>query len=280
MLFKRVLSALALAGGAALILASPTWVWFLFILAVSLRMNHELAVILEAKGHRHARRLSTLFSVLILAATWTTLTIKGANLAAWEQIHPVVMSSQAATLAMAFIGSFCLFLLKDRPRATIGDVSTTFMGIVYVGWLPSFWVLLRVMPGGIGPLLWAIAAAVVSDVGAYFAGRFFGKHPFFPQISPKKTIEGALGGFLLATGILALTGPLVGIPLPHALILGTLLAIGAPAGDLAESLLKRDAGVKDAGDLIPGHGGILDRFDSFLFNGPIAYFYLVSFGLW
>jgi CDP-diglyceride synthetase len=275
----RIVSGVAMAlAGIVLCLYGPTWFWGLFIFAVSMRLNSELAVIMEAKGYRHARRMSTLFSAIIIVATGAQLYLHSDQaIANWRQLHPIIMSTQAAALCMAFIGSFCIFLLYDKPRATIADVATSYLGLVYAGWFTSFWILIRWMPNGNWLLLWTAFGIAVSDSSAYLFGRFFGKHPFFPQISPNKTIQGAAGSLIFTSISLALVGSYAGIPMPHSLILGVLICLSAQAGDLAESLLKRDAGVKDSANLIPGHGGLLDRFDGFLFAGPVAYFYLATF---
>ena len=278
MFFKRAISSLALIIGGALVIASPAWVWSIFLFCVSMRLNSELAVIMNAKGYRHAQRMSTLFSALIVVSAATVLYARSDDtVATWRALHPLVMTTQSAALCLAFIGIFCLFCLFDKPRATIADIATSYLGLVYVGWFPSFWILIRFMPGGMRLVLWVTFGIVMSDISAYLVGRVAGRHPFFPQLSPKKTIEGAAGSLILTSTSLALLGPYCGIPMPHSLILGLLMAVAAPAGDLAESLLKRDAGVKDSSNLIPGHGGLLDRFDSFLFTGPLAYLYLATF---
>jgi phosphatidate cytidylyltransferase len=109
-----------------------------------------------------------------------------------------------------------------------------------------------------------------SDIGAYAAGKTFGKHKLAPSISPGKTWEGAIGGFLLTLGMgWALGYLLPDIPLPHRLVVAAVVAVFGPLGDLAESMLKRSVSVKDSGRIMPGHGGLLDRFDAFLFILPV-----------
>ena len=118
----------------------------------------------------------------------------------------------------------------------------------------------------------------MGDVGSYFVGRFFGKHSLIPRISPNKTIEGTIGGLVCSVGS-ALAGKLYlsNFSFAHLLTLGFLLGILAQMGDLAESLLKRDCGVKDAAAYFPGLGGVLDVIDSLLFTAPIFYFYVKMF---
>jgi len=171
------------------------------------------------------------------------------------------------------------------------------MGFIYVGWMPCHLVLLRDLgaPGVeaiANPLqqpglayLWVCFFIIFgTDVFAYYAGKTFGKHLLYPEVSPKKTVEGALGGLLssiiIATIVVYLADNYVfschpfQFKLIHAPLLGLVVSIAAQLGDLCESLMKRDAGMKDSGDSIPGHGGFLDRGDSLLFAGPIAYYWI------
>lgn len=122
--------------------------------------------------------------------------------------------------------------------------------------------------------------AFLSDTGAYFAGRTFGKHKLYPKLSPKKTIEGSIGGILAATGggvIVQQTMLSEVFPLTHAIALGVFATALGQAGDLFESLLKRSCGVKDSGNIMPGHGGLLDRSDALMFTGATTYFYVSWF---
>jgi len=124
-----------------------------------------------------------------------------------------------------------------------------------------------------------VGAVVATDTLAYFTGHALGRHPFFPAISPKKSVEGAVGGAAGAVLVAGIAGPLVVSLNPVAAVgLGLLIAVVAEGGDLAESALKRQAGVKDSGRLIPGHGGLLDRLDGLLLAGPAAYCLLVLIG--
>jgi len=178
----------------------------------------------------------------------------------------------------------------DLSTAITGSASTI-LGVIYVGWLLSHFVLLRnwKMPGsghdlGFFLVILVIATTFLADAGAYFAGRSLGKHKLIPRISPGKTWEGVAGGIIVGSlGLLA--AKLVfdqwifptRFPWYHALILGPILVAVSILGDLAESMLKRDAGIKDSGTIVPGHGGILDRLDSVLFTVPTAYYYLFAF---
>jgi len=178
----------------------------------------------------------------------------------------------------------------DLASAITGSAATL-MGVVYVGWLLSHFVLMRNWPMpepgvdlGFFLVILTIATTFLADAGAYFAGRSLGKHKLIPRISPGKTWEGAAGGVVVGSAGLLLTKLVFDrwifpthFPFYHAFILGPLLVVVSIFGDLAESMLKRDAGVKDSGVIIPGHGGILDRLDSILFTVPTAYYYLLVF---
>src|SRR6185369_14671336 len=140
-------------------------------------------------------------------------------------------------------------------------------------------ILLRREPGYDGPafVVLALMLSWLSDTGAYFAGRFLGKHKLYEAVSPKKTIEGAVGGLAFAVlgALSAHFFYLPSLPLRDAVILAVVAGGIGQAGDLGESLLKRSVGVKDSGGIVPGHGGILDRVDALLVTGTLTYLYVV-----
>jgi phosphatidate cytidylyltransferase len=139
--------------------------------------------------------------------------------------------------------------------------------------------LLRLLPGGAAILILTFLMTWANDTGAYFCGRIFGRRHPWPSLSPGKTWAGAIGGLLVTLVVAEVLGPLILPALNSWLLAGLaiLSAIAAQAGDLIESGFKRQAGVKDSGWLLPGHGGILDRFDSLLLVAPVVYYYLVFF---
>lgn len=153
-------------------------------------------------------------------------------------------------------------------------------GSLYLGWTLGFYYALYAArnpdPARIGTaLLVALAGSTfVGDTVAFLVGSRFGKRPFFPAISPKKTLEGAVAGLVSQTLSFAALGLLADIPGVQALILGCLVAIAAQSGDLIESQLKRAARVKNSSNLVPGHGGLLDRIDSLVLIPGVAYYYL------
>ncbi|OBQ16389.1 MAG: phosphatidate cytidylyltransferase, partial [Anabaena sp. WA113] len=198
----------------------------------------------------------------------------------------------------------CFYLLFQPKLATIADISASIMGLFYVGYLPSYWVRLRGIDhdltsnlplGGYWPSNWyditqgnfsnlstglittilTFLCIWAADIGSYTFGKFFGKTRL-SDISPRKTVEGAVFGIVASVAV-ATTGSHF-LHFPHWLItgitLGLIIGIASLLGDLTESLLKRDAGVKDSGQLIPGHGGILDRTDSYIFTAPLVYYFI------
>jgi phosphatidate cytidylyltransferase len=192
---------------------------------------------------------------------------------------------------------------KAQITEALASISGTFFGVFYVGWLLTHAVPLRgfhrVVQAKWGPdaaalfdpdsgaffLVFALTAVVLCDAGAYFAGRAWGRRKLAPKISPGKTVEGALGGIvagtaaaLLCKGVFDLAWPALSRPMPWALAapLGLVLSVAGLVGDLVESLLKRDAALKDAGHLLPGMGGVLDRIDSALLAIPVMYYLLLG----
>jgi phosphatidate cytidylyltransferase len=175
-----------------------------------------------------------------------------------------------------FTTAFALFRVTD-PRRKAENLFIRMFGIFYVGFLLSYLIVLRMLPHGAAWVILALAINFGTDAGAYFAGRLFGKHPLYPVISPKKTVEGAIGGVVLC--ILLVIGAkyviLGELRWQDVFVLGFIGSLLAVLGDMAESLIKRGFKVKDAGGILPGHGGILDRIDSFVFSAPFIYYYAV-----
>jgi len=182
-----------------------------------------------------------------------------------------------------FLVSLLLELFHNKPNTT-ANVSVTVFGAFYVS-LFSFFILIREQPqlhgfrysvGG-WMVLWVFITMWVCDTAAYFVGSSFGKNKLFLRVSPKKTWEGAVAGFVTAV-FLSLVIRKFALPelqTVDAVFIGTIVGIFGQTSDLVESLFKRDAGVKDSSSILPGHGGMLDRFDSPLLVGPIVYAYLV-----
>ncbi|MBC7328053.1 phosphatidate cytidylyltransferase [bacterium] len=185
--------------------------------------------------------------------------------------------------------SFVVFFLEGlclrKGQKLLRDISVTLFGVIYTGGLFSYLLLINLSEATVHPPIsslragsWLCVLVVVinwlSDISSYFVGNYFGKKRIFPRLSPNKTLEGLVGGILItllggtALGIWARMG------LINSLILALTIAISAPLGDLAESALKRELGIKDFSSILPGHGGILDRFDSLLFSAFFSFYVL------
>jgi phosphatidate cytidylyltransferase len=184
-------------------------------------------------------------------------------------------------LGLFLMASFSYELLRG---ADLTRFAFTLLAFLYLPWSLGYVLLLRETPDpGLG--LWTLSlplvASFATDIGAYFAGRFFGRHKLAPEISPGKTLEGSMGGILFSFLALLAYTALVREVFPFGLLelwlFSLLLSLAAQLGDLAESMLKRFAGVKDSGRFLPGHGGLLDRIDSLLFTFPLTYFLVVLF---
>lgn len=172
------------------------------------------------------------------------------------------------------IGAFAL----TYPEIELSSALYNFLSIIYPVVLMSHLYLVRELPAGVKWAFLTFFLVWSTDTGAYIIGRGFGRHLLAPKVSPQKTVEGAMGGLLTSVGVgLLLWRYMGGAPLEVFLGLALIVGITAQIGDLFESALKRSAHVKDSGRLIPGHGGILDRFDSFMFALPLVYYFLVIF---
>jgi phosphatidate cytidylyltransferase len=186
------------------------------------------------------------------------------------------------TLALFVIGvliSQTFRFQKDFSKMLTG-IGVTTLGVLYIAFLGGFLVSTRIgfehIPGlSTNLLLFFFIVMFGSDSGAYFAGRAFGKHKLAPAISPGKTVEGLIGGIVAAAGFAALCTFIFFPELPYrfSIPLAVVMAIVGVLGDLAESAMKRGSGAKDAANILPGHGGLLDRLDSLLFNAPILYYF-------
>jgi phosphatidate cytidylyltransferase len=182
-------------------------------------------------------------------------------------------------LALLIVPASYVFTRSDLQDALPASAIAV-MATLYIGMLSGSLIRLRNdFPEKIGAKLVFFLVLVVwlGDAGAYYIGMRFGRHPMSPRISPKKTIEGGIGGIVVSvlTAVVIHFTFFPNFPLLHAIIAGAVLSIAGVVGDLAESMWKRSAAVKDSGTLIPGHGGFLDRFDSVFFTAPILYLYWV-----
>jgi phosphatidate cytidylyltransferase len=203
-------------------------------------------------------------------------------------LSPQYAGSNALPIIITPIILISLIWLLFRPASEMAfqNWAWTIVGALYVGWMLSYWLSLRSLADGRNWVYLAMLTTFANDTGAYFIGRAWGKHKMAPTISPAKTWEGAAGGLasaIPAAVVIAIVlrqislklGPTFAFEYWQIVLAGFLVSLFAQLGDLVESLLKRNMGVKEAGNLLPGHGGILDRFDSLIFVGVIVYYYVI-----
>jgi phosphatidate cytidylyltransferase len=185
--------------------------------------------------------------------------------------------TQPFIIGITIIISLIWLILRRNHATSFSDWAWTIAGIMYIGWMLSYWTALSTLNNSVSWIIWAIAMVMVCDAAAFFTGRALGKHPLAPLISPKKTWEGAGGGILGSILASIAFGIICSLPVPfwHLIVAAIVVSIVSQFGDLAESLLKRTAHVKDSGKLLPGHGGMLDRIDSYILIGAIAYYYVI-----
>ena len=184
-------------------------------------------------------------------------------------------------LALALVGGLGAFLFLPGSRQGLSRWAMGLAGALYIGMPFNFYLLLYTSkPNGLVWTLFTIFAVVVSDAAALLVGSRIGRHPFFRNISPNKTVEGAIAGVVGAMIVMLIgVSAVLGHSPLHGLLLGVLVGTSAEVGDLVESQMKRIAEVKDSSRLIPGHGGVLDRIDSIFFPPILVYFYVMLFHL-
>jgi phosphatidate cytidylyltransferase len=268
--------ALTLAGG---------FYFLLFIAVVSGIALFEFYALSRARGARPQQVLGILLGLGINA-----MFSRGIVHLFGTGASAAIMTSASgvALLLLLFIPAIFLIELFRNAGSPLVNISTTIAGVAYVSLSLGALVGVRDLFAGTGltdndsyalggyTVLAILAAIWVCDSAAYFAGRALGKHKLFPRVSPNKTWEGAVAGFLgaIVAFVFAAQWALPYLGTVHAVACGAIVGSFGQLGDLAESLLKRDAGVKDSSAIIPGHGGVLDRFDSLILVSPILYLYL------
>ncbi|MCP4230896.1 MAG: phosphatidate cytidylyltransferase [bacterium] len=229
-----------------------------------------------------------IFAVLIALELFSIMGAKGLN-----PHRLLVLLSGAAIVFFAWfdprwaILTVVVFMLlnlgalvfRKKPENAMPDASVSIFALFYVPVLLAFTVMIRGLPFGAYYLMILFLGIWAYDTAAYFSGKTLGKHKLAPKISPKKSIEGLVGGtafvFIVVPIMTHLFWPVIGLKLWQSLLVALIIVAAATVGDLIESVLKRDAVVKDSGGFLPGHGGMLDRFDGVLYAAPIMYFFFV-----
>ena len=265
MLKKRVLTALWVVP----ILVAAVWFdqplpWFTVVVAI-------WGMLAVTEFYRMGERIKlaplTWFGVL-----WTFLFIISPQINN-DYFNPTTLLVSGVVISLVWL------LIRHRREGAFPGWAWTLGGILYVGFLLSYFVGLRGLEDGRNWVFLAIIVTFASDTAAYFVGKALGRHKLAPTISPGKTWEGTIAGFVGAIVIALLFTLPTPLQLPvgygQAILLGFLVSLFGQLGDLAESLLKRNTGVKDSGSLLAGHGGFLDRIDSIVFAGVVVYYYVV-----
>lgn len=260
---RTVTAAVGLPLLALVVWAGSPWVTVVAAIAAAVGAA-EFSAMLSRKGRRPVVIVAALFAAALVVAGHFVADGR----AAYRVVLPVLGAGASAALAWSAM---------RRSSAVAGDAGLTAVAALYAGGLLLFVPLVRAEPDGREWLFLLFIGVFATDICAYAVGRTVGRHKMVPSISPGKTWEGAAGGLagaLAGVGIAA-WGFGLGLAVWEALVLGALMAVVGQAGDLFESKLKRTAGVKDSGRLMPGHGGLLDRLDSILFNLPMLYLFVL-----
>jgi phosphatidate cytidylyltransferase len=254
--------------GTVLIVLAVGIVWFapapVFLVAA------EALAVLACYEYAALSRASQLPLPVVLSTVAAALACASFSHAASATLASVPLDGVLAA-ALVAIGSLSLARWQGGSDA-VASVASALFPVLYIGLPLGAMVAIREARGP-APLFLLMLTVIVSDSAQYFVGRALGRRPLAPRVSPKKTVEGAVGGFVFGTLLLAIVGIwwLPSVSLLARAILGLLVVVLGIAGDLFESMLKRSAGVKDSSALIPGHGGVLDRIDALLFAAPIYY---------
>ena len=270
MLSQRTKSALIFTPLVLLMIYLGGWAFYVFIAAILLAAAFEYARMFKTQGHSPSLPVMMAGILMFVLERWF---FDGRYVA-------IVLSLVIFLTALAALVQY----ESGNEHAAL-NFGISLSGILYLGWLGSFLVALRAIPDGRGWLLTALPVVWLADSGAYFIGRWLGKAKMTPRLSPKKSWAGLAGAIVFGTlsgvGLVALwqlTGWLpADVPLWQGAVMGFVVALLSPIGDLMISLIKRTVGVKDTGNLIPGHGGVLDRIDTWIWGALIGYYLVMVF---
>ena len=258
-LTKRVVSA-AILIGAAVITFNVLWFFGLVAIALISVGLYEFYSLIEKKNIHIYKITGTLMGTVIPISIFFRFELTRS----WELLF----------IGIAIILLMLLQISREDVSQAITGISVTLFGILYVAWLFSFIIKIRFLPNGADLIIFLILLTKIGDIGAYLVGSKWGKTHLFPHISPKKTIEGAAGGLVFSIVAALFARGLLPFSYLHLMFLAVLLNIMGQLGDLSESLIKRDCGVKDTSKICGGLGGVLDVMDSLLFSAPVFYFYM------
>ncbi|MBU2541559.1 MAG: phosphatidate cytidylyltransferase [Candidatus Omnitrophica bacterium] len=257
---KRIFSTLALVV-LTVIAIRISWLFAIVVTTLIALALNEFFKMVETKGVKVFRYFGILIGIVIPISIFFKFELTKS----WELLF----------ITLAFICLFLLQLSRKEATTSVVSLSVTLFGILYVSWLFSFMIKLYFLPHGPALVGMLILTVKAGDIGAYLVGSRFGRHALILRISPKKTVEGALAGL----GFNIVFCLLSKLMLPmfsfwHLAFLAVFIGVLSLFGDLSESLIKRDCGIKDASSALPGLGGVLDVIDSLIFTTPAIYFYM------
>lgn len=248
----------------AAIFLFPAWGFCLVIAAFTAAGLNELFSMAEKKGFYVHKGLGTFGGCLLPLIVYIDRVFAGAG-----NLEPLLF------MTIGLSAMILQFRRKNDTRDHLAGMALILFGLFYVAWFFSFFVKLRLLPGGAGLIAFVIFVTKGADIGAYLTGTRFGHTKLIPRISPGKTIEGTAGGVMMSVVIALLAGSyFTPLGVAELIAAGLFLSVLGQLGDLTESLIKRDCGVKDSGRYFPGIGGMMDLIDSLLFTGPVFYFYI------
>jgi phosphatidate cytidylyltransferase len=243
----------------------PFYIFFLLVAGGILIGQYEFYRFYYHQNHSTRFLLGLILGFLLALSFYLKLIYAAPNL-------PILV----LTLILLCVTLFSLFTVREIKTA-LSDTAVMLLGVMYVSFLLSHLLLLRDLPQSQWFILFVLGITWVCDAGAYYVGKLMGRHPLSPRISPKKTVEGAVGGLLfsLLGSLGAMFWFLPGFSVADSVLVGFLLGVAGQLGDLVESLWKRSAGVKDSSALLMAQGGLLDKVDSLIFTAPVFYYYLI-----
>ena len=299
MLGTRVVIGLSMAGIVIAVLALDEWLapWFPFWLIVTTLASGaaalEMIELLKRTNAKPSGRVVVGGVLALVLSNWAPHVLavlhrlpQHVGRSAYDPLSPVnalawPLLTFAAIVMVAFLVESVQF---DKPGSAMATIAGTIFAVSYIGLLGSFVIQMRWLDGvhhGLIPVVYMIATAKGADVGAYTLGRIAGRHKLWPQLSPNKTVEGAVGGLIFSVGFAFIVSAVARYALGAnslspflTVVFGVVVGAAAQLGDLMESMIKRDCSRKDASAAVPGFGGVLDVIDSLLFAGPVA------FGFW
>ena len=263
---QRIISSLIMAGIVIAVLMLPG-IFFTLCLAVVIGLGlNELFQMFQAKKLLDNSKAVSITAGVLIPLFFYLSTLGGEH---WSLLG----------IVFVILGLSLYQCLRQEKHQAVMNLAVVVLGILYLSFNMSFMIKIRMMDSGTALLLYVLLTAKSGDIGAYFIGTHFGKHKLLPRLSPKKTIEGALAGLIssIVASIIAATFFFPELGFAQRGFLGFFLGVLAQAGDLIESLIKRDCEVKDSGVFAPGYGGVLDVLDSVIFIIPAFYFYLIIF---